>query len=106
MSRPVESAEQIAQREYRIHAKDMSADRLVPYELYRLRLAIEAASENSGKWLATLDATLEHGLAAIALAASTPEDNSEQIKQFSARIHAQFKALEAAKQQSPVNEGE
>lgn len=86
MSKPTESAEQIAHREYRIRTKDMSADRLVPYEIYRLRLAIESASENSGKWLGTLDATLENGLTAIALAASTPEDNSAQILELATKV--------------------
>lgn len=102
MGKPTEPPEQIAQREYRQRHDNVSADRLIAYELYRLRLAIESGSENSGKWLGTINASLAEWLAAIALAASTPEDNSEQIKEFAARIHAQFKALEAAKQQPPV----
>lgn len=80
MNKPTEPAEQTAQREYRIRTKDMSADRLVPYELYRLRLAIESASENSGKWLA-----------AIALAASTQEDNSEEVQKQIDKFTSQLK---------------
>jgi capsule polysaccharide export protein KpsE/RkpR len=83
-----ETPEQRAAREYRERTKDISADRMNSYELYSLRLAINTLSDNAGKWLSSIDETLETGLAAIALAASTPEDNSAQIKALTANIRA------------------
>lgn len=53
---------------------------LIAHHLNGIRLAIKDHSENTGKWLA-----------AVALAASTPEDNSaevqKQIDQFTAQIN-------------------
>lgn len=98
MPKPTETPEQISQREYRERTKNVSADRLVPYEIYRLRLAIEAHSANVGKWLS-----------AVALAASTPNDNSaevqKQIDQFTSQLKTGTDELDAAvKANQPTKE--
>lgn len=95
-----ESPEQIRQREYRDRFKNISADRLVPYETYSLRLVMEELSANLGKRLALIENVLIEGLAAIALAASTPEDNSAAVKEFTERIRKQVDLLKAAEQQT------
>lgn len=92
--------EEELQREYRERTKKVSADRLLPYEIYRLRLAVEKFSDNSGKWLGDIGTVLQTGLAAIALAASTPEDNSAEVKELAERIRKQVELLRSAEQQS------
>lgn len=100
MPKPAETQEQTAQREYRERFKNISADRLMPYETYALRLAITELSANMGKRLALIESALVEGLAAIALAASTPEDNSAAVKEFAERIRKQVELLRAAEQQT------
>ena len=50
--------------------------------------AIRDGFKDLSKWLAILDDTLAKGLEAIALAASTPEDNSAHIKDLTEKVRA------------------
>lgn len=86
MRRPPETPEQRAARDYKENTKSISADRMLQYETYALRLAVLKLSENVGKWLGGIDETLKQGLAAIALAASTPDDNSEEVEKQIERL--------------------
>lgn len=98
MGRLTETPEQISQREYRERTKNISADRLIPYELHRLRLAIEAHSDNVGKWLS-----------AVALAASTPTDNSAEVQKavddFTKQINTSTDKVEGAIKQQNKGDG-
>jgi len=95
-----ETSEQQKQREYKDRTKNISADRLTTYELYSLRLAITELSANLGKREALIETALREGLAAVALAASTPEDNSaavqEQINKFTDELKSTTNAIDAA----------
>jgi hypothetical protein len=104
-----ETPEEKSQREYRDRTKNISADRLVPYELYSLRMAITELSANLGKRTALVELALQQGLTAIALAASTPADNSaqvqEQIDKNAAEIHAaQLKLQSSITRNQPEGE--
>jgi hypothetical protein len=105
-----ETPEEKSQREYRDRTKSISADRLVPYELFMLRQSVTELSANLGKREALIEGVLENGLAAIALAASTPEDNSaevqKQIKENASKINAVRQALQSSidRNQSKENE--
>jgi hypothetical protein len=58
--------------------------------------AIKAMSINNGKWLALINTTLTQGLAAIALACSTSEDNSAEIKTLTEKLKSSTDSLKAA----------
>lgn len=96
MPKPTETQEQAAQREYRERTKNVSADRLMPYETHALRVAITELSANIGKRLALVEDVLIDGLAAIALAASTPEDNSAAVKEAIEKLRAASEPLKEA----------
>ncbi len=88
--------EEEKRREYRERTKKISADRLVPYEIFRLRVAIGELSSNLGKRASLIESVLEVGLEAIALAASTPEDNSAQILEHAAKVRSVREKLKTA----------
>lgn len=100
-ARPGETPEQRQEREFQERAKRLSGDKLLNHHLNGIRLAIAEHSANTGKWASVLNTTLQQGLAAIALAASTPEDNSAAVKEFTDRIKKQVDALKSAGQQQP-----
>jgi hypothetical protein len=78
-----------AELEFQHKAKKLSGNNLLAHHLNGIRLAIREHSENTGKWLA-----------AVALAASTPNDNSaevqKQIDQFTETLKSSTDALDAA----------
>lgn len=82
--------------EFQSKAKKLRGEALIVHHLNGIRLAIK----EQVKWTAAIDSDLQVGLAAIALAASTPEDNSAQVKEFTERIKTQVGALKSAAQQS------
>lgn len=96
MPRKPETPEEVRQREYRERTKSVSADRLVAYELNSLQLAVQDFSNNLGKRLALIESAVQEGLLAIALAASKPEDNSAEVKDFIGRLHAAATPLKEA----------
>jgi hypothetical protein len=61
--------------------------------LTHIKDAIQEFTEDNGKWLSILNNTLRDGLAAIALACSTPEDNSEEVKAEIKALTARAKAV-------------
>jgi hypothetical protein len=63
-----ETSEQTAAREYKENTKSVSSDRMLPYELYRLRLALDSFSENTGKWQAEIRNSIEAGFEQVAKA--------------------------------------
>ena len=91
-----ETPEDKNQREYRERTKSISADRLVPYELYSLRLAIVELSANLGKREALIETALTGGLAAIALAAANPADNTTEVQKQIDELTAQLNIGTAA----------
>lgn len=58
-----------AETEFQNKARKLSGHNLVAHHLNGIRLAIKDHSINTGKWLA-----------AIAVAASTPQDNSAEVQ--------------------------
>lgn len=64
--------------------------------------AIKNHSANTGKWLSAINNTLAQGLAAIALAVSTPDDNSEEIKRLTNELKQSTDALDAAVKSQPL----
>jgi hypothetical protein len=105
MRRPQETPEEARQREYRENTRNTSADRLVPYEINQLRLAINELSSNLDKRTALVEGALREGLTAIALAASTPEDNSAEVKAAIEKLHqAKTSLKEAVEKNQPSKE--
>lgn len=78
--------------------KKTTARRGNAHELHAIRRAIEKQTRDAGKWSYIHAQILAEGLAAIALAASTPDDNSATIGNLTARLKAQANALEGAKE--------
>lgn len=78
-----------AELEFQNKAKKLTGHNLVAHHLNGIRLAIKEHSENTGKWLA-----------AVALAASTPNDNSaevqEQINKLTTQLKSSTDELDAA----------
>lgn len=86
-----------AELEFQHKAKKLSGNSLLAHHLNGIRLAIREHSENTGKWLA-----------AVALAASTPNDNSaevqKQIDQYVAQINTSTDSVEDAINQQSKGE--
>ena len=99
-SKPPETPEEVGIREYRDRTKNISADRLVPYELYQLRQAVVELSANLGKRESLIEKALLEGLAAIALATSTPEDNSKDVQEIIDQITANLNASATAEEEA------
>lgn len=97
MAHKLETPDKVKLREYNERTRGTPASRVTSYEIYSLRLAIESLSLNLGKRIALIGEVLSEGLAAIALAASTPEDNSAAVKEATARIKKQVELLKAAR---------
>lgn len=80
-----------SERLFQSAARGLKDEKLIAHYLYGIRLAIIEHSENTGKWLA-----------AVALAASTPQDNSaevqKQIDQHTSQFRSSTDALDAAVQ--------
>lgn len=78
-----------AELEFQNRARKLSGHNLIAHHLNGIRLAIKEHSENTGKWLA-----------AVALAASTPNDNSgevqRQIDKFTEQLKTGTDELDAA----------
>lgn len=72
----------------------MATKQVTPRAPRTVREAIMAASQDNGKWLASINQTLGDGLAAIALACSTPDDNSAEVKREIERIRQMRTDLE------------
>lgn len=99
-ARPNETPEQREERKFQENAKNLRGHALIAHHLNGLRLVIR----EQVKWTAAIDTDLKAGLAAIALAASTPDDNSgdvqKKIDELTAGLKTEADALEdAAKQQ-------
>jgi uncharacterized coiled-coil protein SlyX len=58
--------------------------------------AIKAGFKDLTKWMAIQNQTIQEGLAAIALAASTPDDNSAEIKALTEKLKSSTDALAKA----------
>lgn len=71
----------------------------VATELNQLTRAVREQSRNQGKWAFITAQILAEGLAAIALACSTPEDNSSDVSALTARLKIQVDALQNAAQE-------
>jgi hypothetical protein len=103
MDKPADAAE----LEFQSKAKKLSGNNLIAHQLNGIRLAIK----EQVKWTAAIDSDLKAGLAAVALAASTPNDNSaevqKQIDQFTQQLKTGTDELEAAvKANQPKIEGD
>src|SRR6185503_236935 len=90
--------EEAQQREYRRRTKDTSADRLIPYELFSIRLAIQEHSANVGKWAAILDSTLKEGFAALGQVDDAKAQ--EKIDALARRMETQIAFLRAASERN------
>lgn len=77
-----------AELEFQQKTRKLKGHDLIAHQLNGIRLAIIQHSENTGKWLG-----------AVALAASTPSDNSAEVKEYTERIKLQVDALKSAAQQ-------
>lgn len=55
--------------------------------------SIDAQTKDTGKWASIHNDTLREGLSAIALAASTPDDNSEEVKEQIKALTERAKAV-------------
>ena len=78
-----------AEADFHRKAHKLSGHNLIAHQLNGIRLAIREHSENTGKWLA-----------AVALAASTPNDNSaevqRQIDKLTGEVKTEADAFEGA----------
>lgn len=79
-----------AEHEYRERNKKVSADRLLPYELYRLRLAIEQFSENNGKWQSLQKEAIDAGFALVAEAIANIQKLPPPQRRMKGRIMADY----------------
>lgn len=75
---------------------------LDPDQFNELIQTLKGFSKNLAKWQSIQNATLRDGLAAIALAASTPNDNSAEVKALTEKMKATTDALQAAVDQAPT----
>lgn len=94
-ARPNETTEEREERKFQEKARSLKGHALIAHHLNGVRLAIREQT----KWTAAIDTDLKAGLAAVALAASTPDDNSAEVKEFTDRIRKQVDALDAAANQ-------
>jgi hypothetical protein len=83
---PNETPEQREERKFQEKAASLRGHALIAHHLNGLRLA----ARDQIKWTAAIDTDLKAGLAAIALAASTPNDNSAEVQKQIDQITSQL----------------
>jgi hypothetical protein len=85
---PNETPEQKEERKFQEKAQGLRGHYLIAHQLNGIRLAIREQI----KWTAAIDTDLKLGLAAVALAASTPSDNSAEVQAKIDELRASLKS--------------